>query len=1077
MTYEISGYTYTWFVTFTTPRGQIPLLKVNTSQAVGADVKGIVSTYCNGSAKSLWFNPIPGWLLEVPLMNVSGNSISSNVEVYVQSDAGDISKAVCDSSGVQPTSAAVMFKNSENSCKFTYSSKISAIVSNFSLVGLDAVTTQISIFGSGFLIAGSEISALVTVSIANYSCNITSISDSAIGCLVQSVPWGSYAPVVNIPGYGYAVVATSSLLKFKQTVYSVSPIQGSYMGGQVITITGRGFRPSLAVRVGNVGVCTVLYYSSSLIKCRTPAAYSITSSSPTRTPTFTPSSRPTFTYPPTFSPSVVPTYFPSVKPTTCTPTFIPTYAPTAKPTFGPSAKPSTKPSYVPTAKPTIPPTFAPSRTPSIQPTAKPSFEPSMKPSTVPTAAPTMRPSSEPSFSPSRSPSNAPTARPTHLPTFKPSTNPTNEPTLRPSAEPSYTPSRVPSFVPTARPTYEPSMKPSSGPTAEPTLKPSAEPSYVPSRTPSSAPTAKPTAEPSYVPTRKPSSTPTVKPTAEPSYVPSRNPSTLRPSAEPSYVPSRKPSSTPTVKPTAEPSYVPSRTPSTVRPSAGPSYVPSRTPSTVRPSAEPSYVPSRTPKPTVRPSAGPSYVPSRTPKPTVRPSSAPSRNTARTNQASSMAPSAALSTFSPSAKPSSRAPSAVPSTRVPSAKPSPSAVPSTRVPSAKPSPSAVPSTRVPSAKPSPSATPLTLFTSAQPSSRAQSQSYNLSVPIYITDFFSGFSYIYRVENTPVILSVFPANISSAITTNITISFSGFQLSSTTPSNISVVIGTQRCTHTSALGFSISCTLLRSAANVAVSVQPVKVLFPGVGFGSSVFSKISYPTVTRGFEISSLNVQQGSVLGGNVLSVSGFGFDPSKIKQYSIVLNRVGLEPLNSYDELLNALGFPAYTTRYPEDILTCNITSMTSSSIFCLIPPHDSPYNFSYNILLAINNVSAVCATENNCTYVQNYKSTPTVTSITVLSSSNTGTYSISIKGTLLSAGALSVAIGSAPCVVSSIVNSIVNGKGIQTVVFSTPSLVAGTWPIIATVAGYGQALSTVDFRASVSISAITFDSAAGIIVF
>ena len=972
MTYEISGYTYTWFVTFTTPRGQIPLLKVNTSQAVGADVKGIVSTYCNGSAKSLWFNPIPGWLLEVPLMNVSGNSISSNVEVYVQSDAGDISKAVCDSSGVQPTSAAVMFKNSENSCKFTYSSKISAIVSNFSLVGLDAVTTQISIFGSGFLIAGSEMSALVTVSIANYSCNITSISDSAIGCLVQSVPWGSYAPVVNIPGYGYAVVATSSLLKFKQTVYSVSPIQGSYMGGQVITITGRGFRPSLAVRVGNVGVCTVLYYSSSLLKCRTPAAYSITSSSPTRTPTFTPSSRPTFTYPPTFSPSVVPTYFPSVKPTTCTPTFIPTYAPTAKPTFGPSAKPSTKPSYVPTAKPTIPPTFAPSRTPSIQPTAKPSFEPSMKPSTVPTAAPTMRPSSEPSFSPSRSPSNSPTVRPTHLPTFKPSTNPTNEPTLRPSAEPS--------------------MKPSSGPTAEPTLKPSAEPSYVPSRIPSSAPTAKPTAEPSYVPSRTPSSAPTVKPTAEPSYVPSRNPSTLRPSAEPSYVPSRKPSSTPTAKPTAEPSYVPSRTPSTVKPTAEPSYVPSRTPSTVRPSAEPSYIPSRTPKPTVRPSAGPSYVPSRTPKPTVRPSSAPSRNTARTNQ-------------------------------------------------------------------------------------AQSQSYNLSVPIYITDFFSGFSYIYRVENTPVILSVFPANISSAITTNITISFSGFKLSSTTPSNISVVIGTQRCTHTSALGFSISCTLLRSAANVAVSVQPVKVLFPGVGFGSSVFSKISYPTVTRGFEISSLNVQQGSVLGGNVLSVSGFGFDPSKIKQYSIVLNRVGLEPLNSYDELLNALGFPAYTTRYPEDILTCNITSMTSSSIFCLIPPHDSPYNFSYNILLAINNVSAVCATENNCTYVQNYKSTPTVTSITVLSSSNTGTYTISIKGTLLSAGALSVAIGSAPCVVSSIVNSIVNGKGIQTVVFSTPSLVAGTWPIIATVAGYGQALSTVDFRASVSISATTFDSAAGIIVF
>lgn len=376
---------------------------------------------------------------------------------------------------------------------------------------------------------------------------------------------------------------------------------------------------------------------------------------------------------------------------------------------------------------------------------------------------------------------------------------------------------------------------------------------------------------------------------------------------------------------------------------------------------------------------------------------------------------------------------------------------------------------------PSAVPSIKSGVAAGKNQGQSQSYDLSIPIYITDIFSGFSYIYRVESTPVILSVIPSNISSAITTNITISFSGVQLSSTTPSNISVVIGTQRCTHTSALGYTISCTLLRSAANVAVSVQPVKVLFPGVGFGSSVFSQISFPTVTRGFQISSLNAQQGSVLGGNVLSISGFGFDPSRIKHYSVVLNRVGLEPLSSYDELLNALGFPAYTIRYPEDILTCNITSMTASKIICLIPPHDAPFNFSYNLLLNINNVSAVCAATNNCTYIQNYKSTPTVNSITVLSSSNTGTYTVSITGTLLSAGALSVAIGSAPCVVSSIVTSTVNGKTIQTVVVSTPSLVAGTWPVIATVAGYGQALSTVTFRASASISTITFDSAAGII--
>lgn len=325
----------------------------------------------------------------------------------------------------------------------------------------------------------------------------------------------------------------------------------------------------------------------------------------------------------------------------------------------------------------------------------------------------------------------------------------------------------------------------------------------------------------------------------------------------------------------------------------------------------------------------------------------------------------------------------------------------------------------------------------------------------------------------ILTVTPSNISSAITTNITIAFTGIQLSATSLSNVSVAIGTESCTHISSLGYTISCVLLRSAKTTQVSVQPVKVLFPGVGFGSSVTSVISFPTVTRGFQISSLRSQQGSVMGGNVLTVNGFGFDPSRVQQYSIVLNRFGLEPLTTYDQLLSQLGFPVYTVRYPEDILTCNITSMTETSIFCLLPPHATPFNFSYNILLAINNVTADCAATNNCSYTQNYVFTPTVTSLTVLSSTNTGTYTVSIRGTLLSAGALSVAVGSVPCTVNSIVSSTVNGKVIQTVVFVTPSLVAGTWPIVATVAGYGQALSTVNLRVTVSVLAITFDSAAG----
>ncbi len=75
---------FTWTVTFATPRGVVPALAVNASMVVGDSVRASVVKAVNGSADTLWFNPIPAYLTQVPLsFAVSNNQKLSNGECVV----------------------------------------------------------------------------------------------------------------------------------------------------------------------------------------------------------------------------------------------------------------------------------------------------------------------------------------------------------------------------------------------------------------------------------------------------------------------------------------------------------------------------------------------------------------------------------------------------------------------------------------------------------------------------------------------------------------------------------------------------------------------------------------------------------------------------------------------------------------------------------------------------------------------------------------------------------------------------------------------------------------------------------
>jgi hypothetical protein len=275
-----------WTITFITPRGDIPSLVVDASMltpaSVAAGVNATVVTRQNGSESTLWFNPIPAWFTEVPLSWATGNSVTTNVEVYVTSPStstvagatGDVMKAVCDASGqLDVTGFAGWAKGNESSCAFYYSSNATAAIYNQSVTYLgENDTSLIEIRGSGFFKASS--SAGITVTIAGEICNVTLANDTSINCVIESVPWGSHQVQVYIPGHGYALHLSEDLLVFDMTVYSVSSLTGSFAGGQILTVKGRGFRPNTTITLEGVGPCINTNSestSSTLIQCRVPA--------------------------------------------------------------------------------------------------------------------------------------------------------------------------------------------------------------------------------------------------------------------------------------------------------------------------------------------------------------------------------------------------------------------------------------------------------------------------------------------------------------------------------------------------------------------------------------------------------------------------------------------------------------------------------------------------------------------------------------------------------------------------------------------------------------------------------------
>uniref|UniRef100_A0A4W4EJY7 Polycystic kidney and hepatic disease 1 (autosomal recessive)-like 1 n=1 Tax=Electrophorus electricus TaxID=8005 RepID=A0A4W4EJY7_ELEEL len=124
----------------------------------------------------------------------------------------------------------------------------------------------ITVSGSGFgLDAG-----LVSVAIAGVACDVSSITDMVLQCTVGSHPGGTYPVTLHHQVKGDALNQADFTYELRLTL--VTPNEGSYGGGALVTVQGSGFDPQSSRVLICRGECSVNRNTStsSAIYCEVP---------------------------------------------------------------------------------------------------------------------------------------------------------------------------------------------------------------------------------------------------------------------------------------------------------------------------------------------------------------------------------------------------------------------------------------------------------------------------------------------------------------------------------------------------------------------------------------------------------------------------------------------------------------------------------------------------------------------------------------------------------------------------------------------------------------------------------------
>ncbi|XP_061168814.1 fibrocystin-L-like [Saccostrea echinata] len=173
-----------------------------------------------------------------------------NLEVRVRSSQGQWFPAVC-----------------EDECKFTYDAAFTPSLTSISPNVVNGTKeTTVTIEGSGF---GNETSDIF-VKIGGENCQVVSVSNSSVECMLGNLPAGpNNLVVVEVVGQGLA--SGNLMMTGAGIITDISPTEGSIHGGTIVLISGNGFVDKLTSVTVKGKPCPIVNLTLSTISCITPS--------------------------------------------------------------------------------------------------------------------------------------------------------------------------------------------------------------------------------------------------------------------------------------------------------------------------------------------------------------------------------------------------------------------------------------------------------------------------------------------------------------------------------------------------------------------------------------------------------------------------------------------------------------------------------------------------------------------------------------------------------------------------------------------------------------------------------------
>ncbi|CAK8682961.1 unnamed protein product [Clavelina lepadiformis] len=127
-----------------------------------------------------------------------------------------------------------------------------------------------------------NVSSDVTVTIGGSKCEVTSVNDTSLQCILGDREGGVASVEVTVANLGLATISASASFRYILAVDNFSPTTGSYGGSQLVTIDGAGFSNHTIVHICDLP-CTLESSSSTQITCRTSAKSDYVNSSSSTT--------------------------------------------------------------------------------------------------------------------------------------------------------------------------------------------------------------------------------------------------------------------------------------------------------------------------------------------------------------------------------------------------------------------------------------------------------------------------------------------------------------------------------------------------------------------------------------------------------------------------------------------------------------------------------------------------------------------------------------------------------------------------------------------------------------------------